>query len=131
MSALASKADVLLWFPSLSTVSDELFASAIEAAACLFNADAWGCHLRMGSIYATAHLLTAQSQGTTGGSAGPVSSRSMGPVSMSWAVATPDGSDSFWASTGPGRSYLMLRDQLGPMAATQWTLPIVGGGCGC
>jgi hypothetical protein len=131
MSRLAAKADVLLWFPSFSTVSNELFDAALAAAACLFNADAWGCHLLMGSTYAVAHLLTVQSQGTTGGSAGPVTSKSMGPVSMSFGVAQQDGSDAFWASTGPGRMYLALRDQLGPMVASEWTLPVVGGGCGC
>ena len=130
MSRLAVKADVVLWFPSLSTVSDALFDAALAATSCMFNADAWGCHLLMGSIYATAHMLTLQSQGTTGGSAGPVASRSMGPVAISYATATPDGTDAYWASTGPGRSYLMLRDQLGPQVVSQWTL-VGGGGCGC
>lgn len=118
MSRFATSSDVLLWYPALSAVSEPLMAAALEQSKCMFDPCAWGCHLLMGHIHATAHaLLMQQGAGSTGGgaAAGPVSSMSMGPVSISYASSS-SGDGSSWALTGAGQQFLALQGQLGSQA---------------
>jgi hypothetical protein len=120
MSRFATSADVLLWYPSLSTTSPELMQAAIDAVECMFNVDVWGCNLLAGSTHATAHVLLMQAKAASAsgstGSAGPVSQMSMGPVSISYATgASSTTGDDWWRLTGAGQAYLALRELCGPV----------------
>lgn len=117
-SSFTDSATVVLWYPSLSTVSVPLMDMAIDAARCMFDADAWGCNLLMGSTHYVAHTLIMQQATSTGTGAGsgPVSGMSMGPVSIQYATTTSSTTNGAYGSTGAGQQYLALRDSLGSFA---------------
>lgn len=141
-SRLATSSDVILWYPSLASVSSPLMDAAIEAVECLFNADVWGCNLLMGSVHATAHMLLMQQASASGSSirgSGPVSQMSMGPVSTSYAITKAATDNGAWGLTPAGQRYLALRDMLGPVPTAPggiggcddaWS-SLYSGGCGC
>ena len=117
-TSFTDSATVLLWYPTLSTVSAPLMAAAIEAAVCMFDIETWGCHLLMGSTHYVAHTLIMQVAASTGSGsgAGPVSGMSMGPVSIQYATTDASTKNGALGSTGAGQQYLALRDSLGSMA---------------
>lgn len=130
-SSFTDSATVVLWYPSLSTVSVPLMDMAIDAARCMFDADAWGCNLLMGSTHYVAHTLLMQqatSTGTgTGVGSGPVSKMSMGPVAIEYATTADSTSNGAFGSTVAGQQYLALRAMLGSFAvAPGMGLPVTG-----
>lgn len=118
MSRFTTSTDVVLWYPSLSTVSAPLMAAAIEAAECMFDVETWGCNLLMGSTHYVAHVLLMQQAAATGGGSGsgPVAKMSMGPVSVEYATTSASTGNGAYGSTVAGQQYLALRDSLGSMA---------------
>lgn len=139
-SRFATSAEVIAWYPSLSVVEPDVFSMVLDSVQCLFNVDAWGCNLLMGSLYAAAHMLLLQQQSaatgsTGGGTSGPITAMSMGPVAISYANTTSNtGTDGSWQLTSAGQQYLGLRAQIGPMAVAfpadcrPWSSMT---GCGC
>lgn len=130
MSRFATSSELLLWYPGLSTFSAPLIDMALEQAKCFFDTDAWGCHLLMGHIHATAHTLLLQQRFATGdgsgieaGGTGLISSMTQGPVSISYAVPSSATDSASWGTTGAGLQYLALMGTLGPQAF------LLQGGC--
>lgn len=86
----------------------------LEIAASLHTASAWGTAVyETAMAYFAAHLLTVADQAVAGaaGASGPVTSRSAGDLSETYANA--QGSSSAWdallSTTSYGRMYLYLR----------------------
>lgn len=122
----AEEADLILYYPGMAAAAlDEIRPVALEDSKCKFDEDTWGCNLKMGHIHMTAHVLTIWLQtqnvgvdGTTGGVAtGIVSSKTMGPVSISYSNSSTGDNDGSLSTTHGGREYMRLRDCLGPQVA--------------
>jgi Protein of unknown function (DUF4054) len=96
---------------------DGIVQAYLNLAAALLNACLWADQLQLGLYLFTAHNLALEDQanrqaeaGTTPGTTvGPVSSKSVGGVSVSYDVSSGiEPGDSHWGSTTYGRRFLHL-----------------------
>jgi hypothetical protein len=115
---LTDKATFLVFYPGFNDPSfDAIIDAFLECLACKFCEDLWGCHLKLGSTHYLGHQMTMwlKTQGTgtggTGGGAGEITAKSMGPVSVSFATTTGS-EDGSLSETAAGREYMRLRDCL-------------------
>jgi hypothetical protein len=108
-----TKTDVLLIAPELSGVADDTWDALIADAALQMNVDVWGTRYNLGAKYLVAHLATL----TTRRGSPLVSSQTVGPVSVSYAVGTPTDGGSDLESTPYGREYRRLARALAPRMA--------------
>ena len=111
----ATDVELLLVYPSLSTLDPALRALMLEQAKCQFSECAWGCSLLLGHVYLTAHMLTMATGGPNDGAGGQVTSKSMGPVSIGYSDPGASADSGSFGETAAGRQYVALRDALGPM----------------
>ena len=108
-----TKDDVLLIAPELSGVSDATWTALIDDAYLQLNADVWGARLSLAAKYLVAHLATLSSRRGS-----PlVSSQTVGPVSVSYAVGTPTDGSSEYDSTPYGREFRRLMRAVAPRMA--------------
>lgn len=95
-------------------LSDAAIDSAIAEAVLMISADKWGDWYDLGLLYLTAHLLSLfnpDSDSGDAGAAGPVTSKRVGDVAVSYgfAASASPSSDTFFNSTIYGQRYLSLR----------------------
>lgn len=103
-------AQVKALFPEV-TLENSAVEAWIEVAGLHHNAAAWGVRSDWGLKVLTAHYcLAAQARaaGSTG-PAGPVTSRTVGPVSTSFGIAQASAADAELSSTRAGQMYLRSR----------------------
>lgn len=86
--------------PDLSTTSPTTFAAMSQFAANQISASTFGSNYKLAGCYLTAHLIAT----STSGQAGPITSESVGGVSVSYA---PSGSRDL-GRTGYGVAYHRL-----------------------
>ena len=102
--------------------SDARVETFIQLAADRMDAATWGNCYPQGVAYLVAHMLTmanrAASEGTSGGSPGPVTSRGAGDLSIGYGTVggSYSGSDGDYTQTSYGIQYLSLRDTLSATA---------------
>jgi hypothetical protein len=105
-------ADIRTQLPEFSSLTDAQIQLALDKANRRINTTAWGVKADDGLVCLTGHLL-ARSATEGQGAAGPISSESVGQVSVSYAI-----SDSFkesdLGSTSYGRCFLELRKEVFP-----------------
>jgi len=105
-----ARGDIVRRWAVLSSVQDpNEWEAAIADAELQVSADAWGSLYDLGVIHLAAHLLSVNHPEFVG--AGTVQSESVGPLSRTYAVATP--SRNVIASTPAGKEYLRVRGSLG------------------
>lgn len=117
---LTDKATFLVFYPGFTGATyDAVIDAFIECLDCQFCADTWGCSLKLGSTHYLGHLMTMYAKtlktgvgGGTGGGAGEVTQKRMGPVSISYG-STSGTDDGSLGETAAGREYMRLRDELG------------------
>ena len=105
--------DVKTRFPEFSAVADARVQTFIDKALLHLDESLWGTYFIEGQLYLTAHFLslsltTDSSGGSSPGVSGPVASRSIGDVSVSFVV--PDSSNTtessvFYGKTPYGQEY--------------------------
>lgn len=92
-----------------STTAQQIF---LTTAAEMVDPDLWGATYDRGVLYFTAHLGLLSSWGAVasgGGSAGPVTSETLGPMSRSYAnLFTSSADTGVLGSTKWGQIYLLL-----------------------
>lgn len=98
----------------------DLIEFYIACACKMVNADCWGDKRECAVIWLAAHLMTV-ANGASGGASGPVSSKTIDKISVSFATTTFDTSDAAYASTKYGQNYLAIRQ-------TVLVVPVVGTG---
>jgi len=108
MSVTAAQVKAL--FPEV-TLADGVVESWLAVATLHHNVDAWGTRSDWGLQVLTAHYCLAHQARVAGrtGPSGPVSSRAVGPVSTSFAVAQLGAEDAELSSTRAGQLYLRSR----------------------
>jgi hypothetical protein len=93
-----------------SSLTDAVINRFLAEAGREVNASVWGDRYDDGILYLTAHLLAFAKKGATG-AAGPVTSETAGPLSISYGGAAT-ASDAALASTSYGRRYLEIAHTL-------------------
>ena len=103
--------DVVALAPGLSEVSAEAQALIIEHVELLVGPKKWGGLVDMGQRYLACHLGTLALQAATSGgqAVGPVVSRTVGPVSHTFAVLSSGTTAASLATTTYGSEYAALR----------------------
>lgn len=77
------------------------------------SAAQWGTKLDLASVYLAAHHGVLSRRGSAG-AGGPIQSESIGGVSQSYAVFSPNGSDPFWDQSPWGKVFRQLLRELVP-----------------
>lgn len=105
-------------FPEFDSISDARIQSFIDKALLNLSESVWGDYFVEGQLYLAAHFLTlAIASENSGGSgagvaAGPVASRSIGDVSVSFAVpsdvSSGSGTAAYFSKTPYGLEYWRL-----------------------
>jgi hypothetical protein len=117
---MITPAEIQAKFPgSFDSLSDATIQLYIDEAANFISEDIWGDDYNLGLYYLTAHLLSSlvPASGGGAGAAGPVSSRRVGDLSVSFAVAASATTTASFAQTSYGQmfmTYLRL-NQGGPL----------------
>lgn len=107
-----TKDDVLLIAPELSAVPDGTWTQLIADAYLQLSPTFWDLRLDLAAKYLVAHLATL----TQRGGSPLVSSQTVGPVSVTYAVGSSLGASSL-ESTPYGQEYRRLRMAVAPRAA--------------
>jgi hypothetical protein len=113
--------DIRIRFPEFSDpveYPDARIQLFIDDTICIMGADEsrWSCY-DPAQAYLTAHFLavgTATESGSSSGTAGPITSKSAGGVSVTRGYTASPGmsqQDSFYSSTSYGQRFLLYRDQ--------------------
>ena len=104
-------ADFKIRFPEFDTISDARIQIFIDKSILNLDEGLWDARYNEGLYYLTAHFLqlgenTANQGGGSGGTA-PLSSKSIGDVSISFATGSIDGDSSaaYYNSTTYGQEY--------------------------
>lgn len=101
-------------FPEFDSVDDLRVQTFIDKMLLNVGENEWGAYFVEGQLYLTAHLLTlAERASNSGGTpgAGPVVSRKIGDVSVSFAsptASTGDASEAYYKQTAYGEEYWRL-----------------------
>ena len=106
--------DIKARFPEFANEVDERIDIFLSDAETFVVDTVWGKLYDQGIAYLTAHLLSLSSK-TASGDESPsaeVASESVDGVSVSYATSQTVGSDSYYASTQYGKTYLALRSQI-------------------
>jgi hypothetical protein len=116
--ATPTAADIKARYPELATIPDATVNVAIEDAVPWFSECRWGAFYAQGFAAFVAHMLTvdkaAAAGGGSSGAAGPVSQKSVGDVSVSYATPSDVTSgDAYYMRTAYGQRYLQLRKMIG------------------
>lgn len=106
-------------FSDLTEYPDETIQLYLDDAALLYmgtDENRWCNYYDIAQMYLAAHLLTIGTQaeaGDSSSSAGPISSKTAGGVSISYAVNASDkgGSDDFFLTTSYGQQFLIMRNR--------------------
>lgn len=107
----ATKAQVLTYASALSAIDPEPLQSIVDATALMISLEAWGSKAFDAHKNLAAHFGSkALSSGTGGGASGPVTSRSIGPLSVSYAAPVMSAGDVVQGASRYGDIYLMLRE---------------------
>ena len=107
-------------FPEFVSVDDARIQLFIDDAIVILNESYWGEKYDLGLYYLVAHYLILGDTTEAGSSSsiGPVSSKSVDGVSISYAQFTPTNeADALLFSTVYGQRYLALRKTLGVPAS--------------
>lgn len=103
-------------FPEFSAIDDSVINLALSDAAAVMDVTRWDTRFDTGQAFLAAHYVSLSSTGSGqgGGSVGPVSQATTGPLSVSYAVPTAlNGSEAMLGSTVYGQRYLELRNMVG------------------
>lgn len=104
-------------FPEFATIADARIQIFIDDSELEMSESYWGDLFARGQSYLTAHLLALGEQsatGASGGTAGPVTSKSVGGVSVSFGGPTiTDSTEGYWLTTSYGQEYWRLLQQIG------------------
>lgn len=110
-------ADIKARYPEMASFTDPQIQIVITDAVPWFDVDRWGGFYEQGVAAFVAHTLTVDKRTAAGGgnaASGPQSQKSVGDVSVSYAVPQfTKPTDAFWATTGYGQRYLQLRRLVG------------------
>ncbi|HXK36113.1 MAG TPA: DUF4054 domain-containing protein [Candidatus Paceibacterota bacterium] len=109
---MISLSDIQARFPGVfDSVSPTLGGLVIAEAAMSVHEAKWGVYYDLGMLYLAAHLLTTTSSASGGGSGGggPISSKSVGDVSISYATGSYTSIEASFASSPYGLRYIELR----------------------
>jgi hypothetical protein len=128
MAIVFTPAEFKIRFPEFATVDDSLIQPQLDRAEKLLIESVWGdCYYEDGVYLLAAHFLSIQQRraadGSTGSSAfGPVTSRSVGDVSVSFGRrAVTSTAEEFYTSTPYGQEYWAMMRQVGTGAvAVTW-----------
>lgn len=104
MSVTAAQVQALS--PELARLDTPVITLALARAGRRCNADFWGALYDDAVLYLSAHLLMTEQPGASGATGGPVTSKTVGSVSVSYAA--PAQSSSPYAATPYGRLYAEL-----------------------
>ena len=122
-------ADIKTRFPEFDSVNDSRIQIFIDDAELELDEGRWGDLYDKGLSYLTAHLLYMgeQSAGGSGAGLGPLSTKSIGDVSVSFGsyLAADNDANSF-NSTSYGQEYyrLMIMVGMGAVAVTQVSITV-------
>ena len=100
--------DVLIYAPELSTLNNDLVEVYLELAQNFVYENKWGRKYKQAVCLLTAHFLTIKQR--SAGSAGPITSESVGELSVSYG-AVSDKADELLTTTY-GSMYYSLRKTL-------------------
>jgi hypothetical protein len=117
---MITASDVKTRFPGVFDSLDDSFLEILIAeAALLISESLWGDHYNIGLLYLTAHLASTTAGGSSGspGAIGPITSRRVGDVAVTYASPASSPSNENYTSTTYGQMYLSLRRiyQSGPV----------------
>lgn len=121
---MITPADFELRFPEFIETDENRIQLFIDDATLILNESFWGLKYDMGLSYYSAHLLkialrTEPGLSSSANNVGPISSKSVDGVSVSYAISSSsstDTADDFLKSTVYGQRYLSLRKTLGTAA---------------
>lgn len=129
---MIDRADIRTRFPDVFTdTDDDVMDMCIAEAVLLINVTKWGDFYDTGLLYLSAHLIVStnpdQVNAGDAGAGGPVSSRRVGDVAVSYGSSASASSKSVaddFSSTAYGRRYLQYRRliQGGPLAIQPSTI---------
>lgn len=103
-------------FPEFACQSDARIQVFIDDSIVILNETFWADKYDLGLSYLTAHFLVIGEKSEAGSitSNGPISSKSVDGVSITYAVPTAaDMSEAYYSYTTYGQRYLALRKTLG------------------
>lgn len=107
-------------FPEFDSVDDSRIQVFIDDAELELDEGVWGTWYEKGLAYLTAHFLTIANQtaaGASGSTGGPVASRSVGDVSISFARGASTGAtEDYFNSTSYGQEYFRMVNIVGVRA---------------
>lgn len=110
-------------FPEFDTVADDRIQLFLDDAALVMDAGVWGDVYDLGQSYLAAHYLALANKsagGSSGSVSGPIASRSVDGVSVSYA-GSPSASTSanagYYSTTSYGQRYMTLLKNLGVAAS--------------
>lgn len=120
----ASSAEVLAYAQgALDALDSGVLETIVSATARMVSLDFWNTKAHDGHLNLAAHVAKkALESAGAAASSGPIASRSLGPLSVTYAVPTVVPSDGNLGSTAWGQLYILLRDSI-------LVLPITAGGC--
>jgi hypothetical protein len=123
-------ADFKTRFPEFDSVTDARVQLFIDDAELEVDEDRWGDLYDKGVCYLTAHLLyiAEQSSAGQGEGGGPLSTKTVGDVSLSFgSYLTADSKAAVFNSTSYGQEYyrLMMMVGMGAVAITSSTVTVV------
>ena len=106
--------DIRDTFSEFSGASDVLIDRWIAQAERRINTTQWSEKADDATLWLTAHLLKIESQLRGGGTAtaGPITTKKVGDLSVSYSVPAGKLSETFLASTAYGQQFLELRKEL-------------------
>lgn len=112
-------------FPEFTAISTARIQMFIDDAVVVLNEAFWGVKYDLGLSYLTAHELALAEKAAaaaigSGAVSGPITSKSVDGVSVTYAAPSPISGgiqgDSYLSLTGYGQKYLALRRTLGAAA---------------
>lgn len=99
-------ADFKVRFPEFVSISDTTITTMIGRAELRLNENLWGTWYDEGLYYLSAHFLGRTFTSVQTGAAGPIASKSVGDVSISFTNPTPtDAGEAFFLSTTYGAEF--------------------------
>lgn len=106
--------DFRSYFPEFATVSDSTVTFWMSEAEADIDFNRWGSFGKRGHLYLSAHnLKMSLTRSNSGSSQYPISSKSVGGLSVSFSVPVVDAADSEYASTAYGSKFLEYRAIVG------------------
>ena len=106
-------ADITVFAPRFSTLSEPVISAAISQAERRMSPEAWGSIYDDGVTLLACHILMLRAGSSTAApsASGPLSSVSVGSLSKSFAVNAADTNQAWLASSAYGLEYMQLRSE--------------------